>query len=141
MTDETITLENRIEQLPLLSGFVKEMCSRYGVAKEIVGDLDVALDEIGSNIVQYAYPEDETHTFNVSFHCGADELVITFEDDGIPFDPTLHTEPDSVLPPEERPLGGLGITMVKELMDKVEYERRGDRNILRLVKKYQTICI
>lgn len=133
---ETITLENRIEQLPLLSDFVKSMCGKYGIAQEIIDDLEVAMDEIGANIVMYAFPNDETHTYNVSFHHEAGELVFTFEDDGVPFDPTQPTESHLDLPPEDRPLGGLGIMMVKEMMDKVEYERRGNFNVVCIVKKY-----
>ncbi len=131
----TIILENRIEQLPLLSQFVKDMCCQYSIPEEIVNDIDVSMDEIGSNIVLYAFPQDEVHSFYVSFHYEAGEVVFTFEDDGVPFDPTQPTDSHLDLPPEERPIGGLGIMMVKVLMDKVEYERRGDRNIVCIVKK------
>ena len=134
---ETITLENKVEQLSHLSEFVKDMCGKYGVPQDVVDDLDVAMDEIGSNIAMYAFPEGETHTYNVSFHHEAGELVFTFEDEGVPFDPTQPTDSHLNLPPEERPLGGLGIMMVKEMMDKVEYERRDNKNIVCIVKKYE----
>lgn len=133
----TITLENKIEQLPLLSEFVRNMCGQHGVPAEIIDDLDVAMDEIGANISMYAFPENETHSYYVSFHNEAGELVFTFEDDGVPFDPTQPVDGHLDLPPEERPLGGLGIMMVKELMDKVEYERRDNKNIVCIVKKYE----
>ncbi|MDO5447302.1 MAG: SpoIIE family protein phosphatase [Prevotellaceae bacterium] len=133
----TITLENKVEQLPYLSEFVKDMCSQYGVSDDIIDDICVSMDEIGANITQYAFPTDEIHTYNVSFHHEAGELVFTFEDEGVPFDPTEQTDPHFDLPPEERPLGGLGIMMVKEMMDKVEYERRGNKNIVCIVKKYK----
>ena len=67
----------------------------------------------------------------------AGEVVFTFEDDGIPFDPTQPTDSHLDLPPEERPVGGLGIMMVKALMDRVEYERRDDKNIVCIVKKIE----
>lgn len=132
----TITIENSIEQLPLLSEFVRNMCGPLGVAQETIDDLDVAMDEIGSNIAMYAFPEGGTHTYTVSFHREPGELVFTFEDDGIPFDPTAMSMPDPDLPPEDRPLGGLGLTLVKEMMDKVEYERIGNKNVLSIAKKY-----
>ena len=131
----TITLENKLEQLSLLSRFVKDMCGQYSIPEDIVNDIDVSADEIGTNIVTYAFPPDEIHSFYVYFHYGAGELVFTFEDDGVPFDPTQPTDSHLDLPPEERPLGGLGIMMVKSLMDKVEYERRDGRNIVCIVKK------
>lgn len=131
----TIILENKIEQLSLLSQFVRDMCGKYSIPEDIVNDIDVSMDEIGSNIVMYAFPQDEVHSFYVSFHYEAGELVFTFEDDGVPFDPTQPTESHLDLPPEERPAGGLGIMMVKTLMDKVEYERTDDRNIVCIVKK------
>lgn len=131
----TINLENKIEQLSLLSDFVKDMCGQYSISEDIVNDIDVSLDEIGANIISYAFPPDEVHNFYVSFHYESGEVVFTFEDDGIPFDPTQPTDSHLDLPPEERPVGGLGIMMVKALMDKVEYERRDDKNIVCIVKK------
>lgn len=131
----TLTLENRIGQLSLLSRFVKDMCGRYSIPENIVNDIDVSADEIGTNIILYAFPQDEVHNFYVYFHYEAGELVFTFEDDGVPFDPTQPIESHLDLPPKERPLGGLGIMLVKALMDKVEYERRDDRNIVCIVKK------
>ncbi|MBQ0006029.1 MAG: SpoIIE family protein phosphatase [Alistipes sp.] len=132
----SITLENSIEQLAFLTGFVKDMCGQYGISEEIINDINVAVDEISSNIVRYAFPENETHNYFVSFQHHAGEVAFTFEDDGVPFDPTLPTDTHLDLSPEERPLGGLGIMMVKVLMDKVEYERRGSKNIMRIVKRY-----
>ena len=131
----TITLENKIEQLSLLSRFVKDMCRQYSIPENIVNDIDVSADEIGTNIITYAFPQDEVHNFYVYFHFEASEVVFTFEDDGIPFDPTQRTDTHLDLPPDERPAGGLGIMMVKSLMDKVEYERRDDKNIVCIVRK------
>lgn len=130
----TITLENKIEQLPLLSRFVKDMCGQYSIPEDIVNDIDVSADEIGTNIMMYAFPQNEVHSFYVYFHYEVGELVFTFEDDGVPFDPTQPTDTHLDLPPEERPEGGLGIMMVKALMDKVEYEHRDDKNIVCIVK-------
>ena len=131
-----MTLENRIDQLPLLSEFLLDICEKYGVPKNVAYDLQVAIDEIGTNIVMHAYPKDETHTFKVSFRHGTGELAFTFEDEGVPFDPTQPTDPHFNLPPEERPIGGLGIMIAKKLMDRMEYERKGDKNVLRIIKKY-----
>jgi len=93
----------------------------------------VAVDEIFSNIARYAY---HTNTGGVTIRIAVGhEIVIEFEDSGIPYDPLSADAPDISLPAEAREIGGLGIFMVKNIMDSVEYRRDGDKNILTIRKK------
>ncbi|MBR1472408.1 MAG: ATP-binding protein [Lachnospiraceae bacterium] len=103
--------------------------------------ISIALDEIYSNIVNYAYPDgtDGELTLQLAFEPeNAEDLVcMTFIDNGVPYNPLIKSDPDTTLSAEEREVGGLGIFMVKQLMDHMEYEFRGGQNILILKKKFK----
>ena len=88
------------------------------------------------NIISYGYPDGEEHLIDLHVVAGEDELVITLSDDGIPFDPFNREEPDTGLSVEERPIGGLGVHLVKNLMDNCHYERRGEHNVVQLSKSF-----
>ena len=95
--------------------------------------LHVILDEICSNIVKHS----GASGFEVDFEMLAEPcgIKLTFVDDGSPYDPLSHEDPDTALPAEKRPIGGLGIMMVKKMTDSIKYERKHDRNFLTVVKR------
>lgn len=94
----------------------------------------IAVDEIFSNIVNYAYPAN-AEDFKVTVRIDTKEnIILEFEDIGLPFNPLVQQEPDISLDADERAVGGLGIFLVKNLMDEVTYRREGNRNILTLRK-------
>ena len=95
--------------------------------------IDVAIDEIFGNIVRYAYPEDRG-SVTVQFEVKDSFAEITFIDEGTPFNPLTVEEPDITLDATVRDVGGLGIFLVKKTMDRVEYERKDGKNVLRLSK-------
>lgn len=131
----TIVLENKVEQLPRLAAFAENICRDLSIDDADRNDFLVAIDELGANICMYAYPQDEENTFTVSFRQDDDELAFMFEDAGVPFDPTKTEDVDVDAPAEKRRIGGLGIYMVRQMMDRVEYWRVGDRNLLTIAKK------
>ncbi len=95
--------------------------------------LHVILDEICSNIVKHS----GASGFEMDVELLADPagVKLTFRDDGTPYDPLAHEDPDTSLPAEERPIGGLGIMMVRKMADSMSYERSHDRNLLTIVKR------
>ena len=95
--------------------------------------VELAVEEIFVNIVCYAYPEGQGE---VEISCGLDgrDFVMTFADQGVPFDPTAYPKPDLEAPAGERPIGGLGIYLVCQYMDSVSYKREGSRNLLTVRK-------
>jgi anti-sigma regulatory factor (Ser/Thr protein kinase) len=97
----------------------------------------VAIDEVLSNILKYGFGgEDTARQIEIEFELLPDDVfAMTVSDDAPAFDPRQAPEPDTTSPLEERPIGGLGITILKGLMDRIDYERRGDRNILVLRKR------
>jgi anti-sigma regulatory factor (Ser/Thr protein kinase) len=92
------------------------------------------VDELITNIIAHAYTDKEEHA--VLLECRLNENTVDLElrDDGVPFDPTTQTRPNTQLAVEDRDIGGLGIHLVMTLMDKVEYQREGDFNVLKIIK-------
>jgi anti-sigma regulatory factor (Ser/Thr protein kinase) len=96
--------------------------------------VNLVFDEILSNIISYAYQDDAGHEIKIGIDLTAEKLLVSIEDDGIPFNPFAREEPDTSLPIEDREIGGLGIHLVKNVMDEVTYHRRQDANLLVLSK-------
>lgn len=127
-----IVLENRLSELEALTAFVEACGETLRLEAEVRFKLALALEESVTNVIMYAYPKEEKHTFVVTADLQQDDLVFTIEDHGVPFDPTQVPEADTTLSAEERPVGGLGIFLVRRLMDSVEYRREEGRNVLTL---------
>ena len=99
--------------------------------------IDVAIDELFSNIAHYAYnPEIGEATVQVSVSEDPLSVIITFIDKGVPYDPLKKDDPDITLSLEDRPIGGLGIYMVKKTMDDITYEYKDGQNILAIKKNF-----
>lgn len=110
-------------------------CAGECLAREAVWPLQVALDEIVANVVSHAAAAGTTPGFDVWFRRDGDSVEITVADDGTAFDPLARADPDVTLSLEARQPGGLGIMLVKSLMDDVRYERTPTRNILTIRKR------
>ncbi len=136
MSKYAITLHNRVEELRRLEEFVNEFVLEKRLPDCNLFELNLVLEEVFTNIVFYAFRDKEEHHIYITMEHQDGGLYITVEDDGIPFDPTLR-EPPSDLDKsvEEREVGGLGIHLVRNLMQEVTYRREGERNILTLNKK------
>ena len=133
---KTLTLEAKIDNIPVITDFINEQLEALDCAMKAQLQIDVAIDEVFTNIASYAYTEGEgMATVRMDFAPATRLSTITFEDSGIPFDPLQQQEPDVTLSAEERPIGGLGIFLVRKTMDDVTYERRDGRNILTISKK------
>ena len=126
-----LIIEAKLENTDTVIDFINEYLENC--PSKIKNHLGIAVDEVFSNIARYAY---EPENGDVSIRIGIDDYVsIEFEDSGRIYDPLSMEEPDLSLPLEDREIGGLGIFMVKSLMDSVEYERRDNHNILTIKKK------
>lgn len=138
MLKHRLTLHNDIEEIPLLAEFVDTICEEARVDASLAMSLNLAIEEAVTNSMLYAYPEGTGGMVEVDG--GSDDSMLTFviSDSGIPFDPTRQEKADVTLGVEERPIGGLGIFLVNEIMDEVAYERlstpEGGKNVLTLRK-------
>ena len=128
----TITLPARMNSLPRGLALVVECATAAGFPPQRVKAIELAVEEALANICLYAYPHSQGE---VEVRCTQDEtryLLIELIDSGIPFDMLARPAPDFTLDAARRPLGGLGIPLIRALMDNATYQREGTRNILRL---------
>lgn len=129
-----IKLINQLSELERFNQAFKEFAQHHGLGSKVTHDLNLALEEIVTNIISYGYADDREHEIRVVLGVQAGEVRAEVEDDGQPFDPTQVPVPDITKPLEERTVGGLGIHLVRQLIDSVAYERRGQKNFLVLKK-------
>ena len=131
----SITLTNDIEQVPQLADFVDMVCEEVGFDPSVSIQMNLAIEEAVVNVMSYAYPVGTVGNVIIEAQANEDCLTFTIIDNGTPFDPTAKSEVDTTLSAEERPIGGLGIHLVRQLMDSINYERIDNKNILTLRKK------
>jgi anti-sigma regulatory factor (Ser/Thr protein kinase) len=136
MTEQaTLILKNDVAELETVLALISEICARHSVTPEIEYDLNLALDEVVTNVARHAYPAGSEHQFTLELTVSDVDFVARIEDDGVAFDPLGHPAPNLDVPLEERKEGGLGIFLVRQIMTSVEYQRVGGKNILTLRKK------
>ena len=126
----------RVESIPKITDWIGEALEAIRCPMKTQMQINVAIDEIFSNIARYAYPDGEGDA-SVQFDFDAENglLTLVFSDHGIPFDPLKKADPDTTLASEDRQIGGLGIFLVKKTMDEVSYRYENGENVLSLKKK------
>ena len=131
----SIVLSNDVDDVPQLAAFVDEVCESIGFDMSTTMSINLALEEAVVNVMNYAYPQGTKGDVNVEAEANDKRLKFVITDSGTPFDPTAKAEVDTTLSAEERPIGGLGIHLVRQIMDSINYERIDGKNILTLRKK------
>ncbi|MDD7256576.1 SpoIIE family protein phosphatase [Bullifex porci] len=127
---EEISLKPCLDNLDQVTDFIDNHLSEGGVSNKLIFKVNMAIDEIYSNIARYSGATEARVGCNVS----ENKVSLRFVDNGSPYDPTVKEDPDTTLSAEEREIGGLGIYMVKKIMDEISYEYKDGRNILILEK-------
>lgn len=130
----SLTLPNDIETIPTLSQFIDECAETVGLDSSLTMALNLAIEEAVVNVMLYAYPEGTVGDVTIRFSATGEELEIVITDSGTPFDPTQCQDADITLSVEERPIGGLGIFLERQLMDAISYRRADGHNILTMRK-------
>ena len=130
-----LRIRNRAEDLsPAM-----ETISRWLEAREAFAGAEylalLAVEELVTNCIKYAYDDALEHWIRIGIHLGGGELVVSIQDDGHPFDPRSLPEPDTQLPVEDRPIGGLGIHLLRNLFDTLDYSRVDGHNLVVLRKR------
>jgi serine/threonine-protein kinase RsbW len=135
MTDERrLVVPSDAAQLPVLTAFLKDFWSAESLPADGSLPFELALEEIFMNVVMHGTRGGATHA-EVSLHLVEGKLAMTIADDGPPFDPLSLPPPDVTAGLYERPIGGHGVNLVREMMDTVGYRREGTRNILSLSRR------
>lgn len=131
-----IRIDATVENLDRVLAFVEEQMESLDAAPRARMQIAVAVEEIFVNIAYYAYaPGTGSTVVRAAIEQDPPTIAITFEDRGMPYDPTAKPDPDVTASAAERPIGGLGIFMVKKIMDGVDYRRQDGMNVLTIRKK------
>ena len=135
MTERHLILHNNIQQIPQLAEFIETIAEEKHLDQSTAMGLNLALEEAVTNVILYAYPEGSDGLVDIEAVIREHTLEFIVTDNGKPFDPTAAPEADTSLGVEERPIGGLGIYLVRNIMDGVTYVRSEGKNILTMTKK------
>ncbi len=129
-----LELSNKLGELNKIHTTLEMLAQKWNFPLQFINTIELVLEEAFTNIVNYAYNDTHEHPILIEFVKDPDTLEMTLIDDGLAYDPTRNEEPKTDLPIEDRPVGGLGILLIRRLMDSVDYQRIGNKNLLTLTK-------
>ncbi len=130
-----IRLKSQIAELTRLAEEITRLGTEHQLPEAVIFHLNLALEEVVSNIIRHGYGERGDGEVSLAIHLAPEAIGVTVEDDGVPFNPLQVPEPDLKAPLEEREVGGLGVYLVRQLMDELDYRAEKGRNVLRMTKR------
>ena len=133
--EKTIILANEISEISRLYDFIEELGNEFSLSPDVTFNLNLVLEEAVVNIINYAYPKEEHESIYLSARLHEGSIVLVLTDTGKEFDPTMVPDADISLSAEDRQIGGLGIFLIRQIMNEVKYERIEGKNVLTLEKK------
>ena len=132
-----IKLKNQVGELERVAVFIEEICEELGLGMELQMNLNLVMEEMVSNVIFYAYPEGTDAEIGLMAEYDGKELTFVLSDRGREFDPTLKEDADIDVNPIDREIGGMGIWIVKNIMNQVTYQRLEGKNLLTMKKEIQ----
>lgn len=132
--EKEIKISNDLKEIAILADFVEELCSELGLPAETVMNINLALEEAVANVIMYAYPSSERQDILLKVSAIDNQLVFLLTDKGCSFDPTQVEDVDVTLSIDERPIGGLGIFLIRSIMNEISYQRLDGENRLTMKK-------
>ena len=133
--EKKLVLKNEISEISKLAVFIEELGEELNLTPDLVFNLNLVLEEAVSNVILYAYPKEESQEISLLAKMSGSNLVFVLTDSGKEFDPTQAPDADITLSAEERQIGGLGIFLIRQIMNTVEYQRIDGKNVLTLGKQ------
>ena len=133
--EKKLVIKNEISEISNLAIFIEELGEELNLTPDLVFNLNLVLEEAVSNVILYAYPKEESQEISLLAKMSGSNLVFVLTDSGKEFDPTQAPDADITLSAEERQIGGLGIFLIRQIMNTVEYQRIDGKNILTLGKQ------
>ncbi len=137
-TRQTITLQNDLAEIPRLAAAIEAFCEPLEPTPKAAMAIQLALEEVVTNVINHGYTDGQPHTFTVDLSAADRRITAIITDDAAAYDPLARPEVDTSLPLEQRQIGGLGVHLVKKLMDRAHYERRDGHNILTIERSLHT---
>lgn len=135
--EKEIRLLNEIDEISRLEAFVEELGEELSLSPDVTMNINLALEEAIANIIMYAYPAGKRQDILLRVISSEQQLVFLLTDRGVSFDPTQVKDADVTLSLEERPIGGLGIFLIRQIMNEVSYERIDGQNKLVMKKNIE----
>ena len=132
-------LKSNLSELDNLCQNLEDFGKKIGLSKKLIFEINLALDELFTNIISYGFKDEDQHVIKVTLSPQNEELCLCIEDDGIPFNPIDFETADVASSVENCKIGGLGIHIIRKLMDEICYRRCDDKNILTMKKKLTTL--
>lgn len=126
----TLTIANKLSELPHLAEAVTAFLQSGRASRQAIDTVQLALDELVGNVILWGHDDGLEHQVQVKAVVGGRQVRLVIEDDGRPFNPFSIPTPDVLRAPEERCEGGLGLHLVRTMVDEVRYERVGGRNVV-----------
>ena len=133
-----VSLGNDLREIAGVAAGIDAFCADYGLEAQIAYAVNLAIDEILTNTISYGYDDEEPHRIELILRLEGATLVVVIVDDSRAFDPSLVSAPDIDASIEDRDLGGLGLFLVQQMMDGVDYQRRDGCNVVTLTKNTAT---
>ncbi|HKK25475.1 MAG TPA: ATP-binding protein [Gracilimonas sp.] len=130
----TLSVEASTEHLAEVRDFVASHAENIGLNQKMISEIRLAVDEAYTNIIKHAYSNNSTEKVNIEIGSDDDQLWITLIDSGKSFDPRSYREPDLMKRIKEKKRGGMGVYLIRKVMDQVQYNRKGESNEIRMVK-------
>ena len=132
-----LRLENKLSEINRCLQALTEMCERFKLPQEVQNNFSVVLDDLLNNVISYAFDDDETHSIDIVLSTDSQRFIVSVTDEGVEFDPFLRLDPDTDSGIEDRMIGGLGIHLIRNLMDDYSYRRVDGKNITTLMMRLQ----
>jgi anti-sigma regulatory factor (Ser/Thr protein kinase) len=130
-----ITIKNTLEEVQRAISSFEEFAATYEIPTALMLKVNIVLDELLSNIVKYSFPDGKEHVIDITLELfTTGKLTLCLTDEGVPFNPFNAPDPDLSMPLEQREIGGLGILIVKRLMDEYHYKRQANLNVTSMSK-------
>ena len=129
-----LTLKNQVGELERVNQFIEEIGEELGLDMELQMNLNLVIEEMVSNVIFYAYPEGKVADIELLAECNGKKLTFLLSDQGKEFDPTAREDADPDVNPVDREIGGMGIFIVKNIMNEVTYQRLEGKNLLTMTK-------
>lgn len=133
-------IKNDLAEIEKLAEKIETFGKSRGIPAVIINNINLSLDELITNTINYGYRDELEHQIKIDLQLSEMEVVVELRDAGLPFNPLERPDPDINKELDDREIGGLGIYLVRQLMDQVEYQRRGEENIIVMKKRLHANC-